>query len=70
MKYKISVEDSFGNESFFEIDSANQVSEARLIARNKHIMSYKLDSSKFKIPTIWTFLEGKENDTQGQGGTQ
>jgi hypothetical protein len=56
MKYTIAVEDSLGNESLLEFISPS-VSEARIIARNKHILNYKLECSKLKFPTIWTFLE-------------
>jgi hypothetical protein len=56
MKYDVTVEDSLGNESTFEINATN-AAEARNIARNKHILIYKLGNVRAKVPVIWTFLE-------------
>ena len=52
MKYTVDVLDSYGNDSTHEVH-ANNVAEARHVARNLHIMekSYKDDR---RIPVITT----------------
>lgn len=60
MKIKVEVYDSRKNESYFEVEAENK-SEARMIARNLHIMKCVNEGKYFKdfskLPEIYTQIE-------------
>ncbi len=57
--FKMQVEDSFGYDSYHEIEAAS-IDHARMVARNLHIIQFKYDQTSKPYPTIFTICEGTD----------
>jgi hypothetical protein len=59
-RYEVEVTDSFKNESTHLIDAKN-ISEARFIARNLHILEFKYKNDKLPVISSIAAVIGENN---------